>query len=283
VNASQTGNVANEILNDMQRNNGGDTVQVNESRYRVAVHALSGGAADFTAEVTGSPAIYPLKTVNVISAGTSLIVLDKDNKKLWEATLTYPVTGMSSLYGEGPIVEHGDTLYTADQAVLTAFDLANGNARWRLPSVGIAGLFFDDAGSIYVNTTSGSPDDIKYSRQIDINKSTDDIVMKVDASTGKTLWSIKPDAFISYASGKFIYLTASHDPNPTDEPVLNDSLQDLSQPAFFRIRRINPRNGHTMFDYEDPKDRAPFYVHFDKNTIELVFKKEVQVLHFLSL
>ena len=53
---------------------------------------------------------------------------------------------------------------------MSAFDLATGNARWRLPSVGVVGLFFDDQDNVYVNTTTGNPDDIKYSRQIDINQ-----------------------------------------------------------------------------------------------------------------
>ena len=95
-----------------------------------------------------------LKTVNVIAAGKTVIVLDKSNKKLWQAALTYNVSGAGdggfagreSQFGAGPCVEHGDTLYVFDQAVLSAFDLATGNARWRLPSVGIVGLFFDEQG-----------------------------------------------------------------------------------------------------------------------------------------
>ena len=291
VNAAHTGDIANELLNEMQRNGGNDTVEEDASRYRVTVHLPdAAGVSDWTAEVTGAPAIFPLKTVNVVTAGTTVIVLDQTNRKLWQATLTYAISGgdkelfgmfgLKSEYGDGPCVEHGDTLYVFDQAVLSAFDLATGDARWRLPSVGVVGLFFDEQGNVYVNTTSGNPDDIKYSRQIDITKQTDDIVMKVDGRKGKTLWSIKPGGFISYVSGKFIYMTQSNDPNPRDEPVLNDSLVGLQKPPYFRVLRVNPKNGHTMFDYY--QDRAPFYVHFDRNTIELVFKKEVQVLKYLT-
>ena len=91
--------------------------------------------------------------------------------------------------------------------------MATGNARWRLPSVGVVGLFFDDQNNVYVNTTTGNPDDIRYSRQIDITKSTEDVLMKIDAKTGQTLWSVKPGGFISYLSGKFIYTIESYDPN----------------------------------------------------------------------
>ena len=134
-------------------------------------------------------------------------------------------SGDASKFGAGPCVEHGDTLYVFDQAVLTAYELSTGNARWRLPSVGVVGLFFDDQGNVYVNTTTGNPDDIKYSRQIDISRKTEAVLFKLDPKTGKTLWRIKPGGYISYLSGKFIYTIQSYDPNPTDEDVLNDMTE----------------------------------------------------------
>lgn len=280
----------NEQLNEMQRNSGNTTVSEDQSRYQVTLHRPdSTDTPDWTGEVIGPPEVYPLKTVNVLAAGRSVIVFDKSNKKLWEATLTYPIGGGNrqfgdeeSQFGDGPIVEHGDTLYVFDQAVLSAYDLATGNARWRFPSIGIVGLFFDDHGDVYVNTTTGNPDDIKYARQIDVTKSTQAVVLKLDAKTGKTLWSVKPGGFISYLSGKFIYAVQSNDPNPTDEVVLNDSLQGLQKPAFLRIVRINPKNGRAMWDYYDARPRAPFFIRFKDNYIELLFKKEVQVLKFLT-
>lgn len=285
VNASKTGEIANELLNEMQRNAGGDTITEDESRYQVTVHLPDpAGTPDWTGEVNGQPQLFPLKTVNVVAGGKTVIVLDKSNKKLWQATLTYPISGgggffqEESKFGEGPCVEHGDTLYVFDQAVLSAYELATGNARWRLPSVGVVGLFFDDQGFVYVNTTSGNPDDIKYAKQIDINRATDDILMKVDPKTGKTLWSIKPGGFISYLSGKFIYTVQSYDPNPTDEEQENDMV--IQKPPYFRIARINPKNGRILWEHY--QDRVPFDVRFQDNSIELVFKREVQVLKYLT-
>jgi outer membrane protein assembly factor BamB len=270
----------------MRRNSGQDKVTEDQSRYQVGVHLPDGSAPDFSAEVTGPPQLFILKTVNVIAAGKSLIVLDKSNKKLWQADLTYAVPegggmfpGEKPRYGDGPCVEHGDTLYVFDQAVLSAFDLSSGNARWRVPSVGVVGLFFDDAGNVYVNTTSGNPDDVKYSRQIDITKQTDDVLMKLDPKDGKTLWKIQPGGFISYLQGKFIYLVESYDPNPMDADQ-NDMISSLMKPAFLHITRINPSNGHVMWDTH--QDRCPVDIHFDGNIIELVFKREVQVLKFLT-
>jgi hypothetical protein len=295
LNATRTADVANEILNEMQRNRGGDTVDEDESRYQVSIRRPdSTEAADWTGEVVGPPALFPLKTINVVTAGKTVIVFDKTNKKLWQATLAYSVlagtgilggmggfSGESTQFGEGPCVERGDTLYVFDQAVLTAFDLATGNARWRLPSVGIAGLFFDDKGMLYVNSTTASPENIKYSRQIDISQKTDAVFLKVDPKTGRILWKTQPGSFISYLSGKFIYTYYINDAGDDADSGMAALAGITPTPSFVKIRRISPSNGEIMWDYQ--QYRAPLYLHFNGNTIECVFKKEVQVLKFLSL
>ena len=286
LNASDTGAAANEILNDMQRNAGGDVVTEDASRYQVTVHLPD--APDWTGEVVGPPQLIVLQTVNVVTAGKTVTVLDKSNKKLWEATLTYvvPEALTSSLfshdaerYGDGPCVEHGDTLYVFDQAVLSSFDLSSGNARWRLPSVGIAGLFFDDKDNVYVNTTTGSPDDVKYSRQIDVNRQTENVVSKIDPKAGKILWTAKPGGFVSYLSGKFIYVIDSYDPNPTDADQMSDMA--IQKPAYLRIARVRPSDGKIMWEYYD-RGRAPVSWRFDNNSIELIFKREVQLLRYVT-
>jgi len=289
LNGVKTTAAANEILNEMQRNRGGDTVTEDASRYQVTVHLpAAADTPDWTGEVVGPPQLFVLKTVNVIAAGKTVIVLDKANKKLWQAALTYSIAagsgefaGRESQFGAGPCVEHGDTLYVFDQAVLTAFELNSGNARWRLPSVGVVGLFFDGQDSVYVNTTTGNPDDIKYSRQIDISRKTEAVLFKLDPKTGKTLWSIKPGSSISYLSGKFIYAMESYDPNPTDEEVLNDMTASLQKPPYLYIVRIRPADGRILWEYYD-RNRCPINVRFDDNSIELIFKREVQVLRYLT-
>jgi hypothetical protein len=65
-----------------------------------------------------------------------------------------------------------------------------------------------------------------------------------------------------------------------DEEQMNDLT--LQKPAYFRIARINPKNGRVMWNYYDSLDRCPVDVRFNDNSIELVFKREVQVLKFLS-
>jgi hypothetical protein len=128
---------------------------------------------------------------------------------------------------------------------------------------------------LYVNTTTADPENIKYSRQIDITQKIDAILLKIDPQTGRTLWSIKPGGFISYLSGKFIYTVQFYDPGDED-----GSAAGIQLPAYLRLRRISPADGRVL--WEQDQDRAPLDVRFKDNSIQLVFKKEVQVLKFFS-
>jgi len=282
LSGANSAEAANEILNEMQRSRGGDTVTEDESRYQVTVRRPDApAAAEWTGEITGPPEMFTLKTVNVVAAGKSLVVLDAQNKKLWQAALTYNIAaggaGEGAAFGAGPCVERGDTLYVFDQAVLTAFELATGTVRWRLPTVGVVGLFFDDAGNLYVNTTTGSPDSVKYSRQIDLNEKVKAIIVKLEARTGKTLWTVEPGGFISYLSGKFIYTVQSYDPG--DDAGQMDT--GLETPPYLRIRRLDPSSGRVKWEHYE--SRAPVDVAFEQNLIRVVFKREVEVLKFLAL
>ena len=284
-----SGEAANELLNEMQRNQGGDVVYEDQSRYAVTIRVPGEKTVpDWTGEVTGPPELYPLATVNVLAAGKTLIVLDHQNREKWRSMLNFPIVrGSGSLdaanapNGLGPVVERGDTLYVFDQGVLAAFELATGTARWRLPAVGITSLFFDDAGMIYVNSTTASPESIKYSRQIDITQKVAPVVMKLDPRTGKTLWSTQPGGVISYLSGKFIYTLQSYRPDDSDEDNPYTPDTGLETPPYLRLRRLDPKNGKVLWEHF--QQRAPLDVQFDRNSIQLVFKKEVQVLRYLAL
>jgi hypothetical protein len=283
----------NDQLNEMQRNYGGSTVTEDDSTYDVVLRRAGSAQPDWTGQVIGPPQFYPLSTINVLAAGKTIIVFDKSNKKLWQANLSYAMTGgesqprgfenlaslTSSPYGAGPCVETNGTLYVFDQAMLTAFDASSGNARWRIPSVGTVGLFFDDKGMVYLNTTTGNPDDIKYSRQIDVTKSTQAVVMKVDPSNGTILWRSDPGGYIYYLSGKYIYSYRYYDPGDAEDQM-SDATASIMGTAYTKIVRINPSNGHIMWEHDE--GRAPVDVQFDNNMISLVLKKEVEVLKFIS-
>ncbi len=289
VNASATAAVANELLNEMQRDRGGSTVEEDASRYSVRLRSEGGDAAEWSGEVIGRPQLFPQKTITALTAGKSVMAFDKSAKKLWESKLNYEVVGGRSNFWNqepdsesGPCVERGDTLFVFDQGVLTAFDIKSGNVRWRLPSVGVSRLFFDDKGMLYVNTTTASPDNIKFSRQIDVTDRISSAIIKVDPKNGKLLWSTEKQGELGYVSGNFLY---SVDILDGDEYAETDEATKLFQAFHGRphtfIRRVNPSNGKILWQHY--QDRPPLDIHFEKNRIELLFKREFQVLTFFSL
>ena len=286
---TNTAAIANEILNDMQRDRGGDTETEDVSRYQVTVRRPDAkDIPDWVGEVVGPPSIIPQKTVTVVTGGSMLVVLDKSNKKLWQADLAYRLGSGTGLddndpnqisMGEGPCVERDDTLYVFDQATLTAFDLSNGNVRWRVPTIGTVGLFFDGQGSMYVNSTTADLESIRFSRQIDIEKKTAASVLRVDCKTGKVLWNVQPGGFVSHVEGKFVFCFASHQAEDLDPDSLT-TLPGMLNSAM-DIRRLEPKNGKVAWEYAE--QRAPLSVRFKGNIVELVFRKEVEVLKFLTL
>jgi outer membrane protein assembly factor BamB len=132
---------------------------------------------------------------------------------------------------------------------------------------------------LYVNTTTADPENIKYSRQIDITQKIDAILLKIDPQSGKTLWTTKPGGFISYLSGNFIYTVEIYDPGE-EANRLADIAGITPTPPHVQIRRINPKDGQVLWEHD--QERAPLDVRFKDNFIQIVFKKEVQVLKYLS-
>lgn len=290
VSAADSMAVANEMLNEMQRDRG-STVTEDQSRYRVTLKRAGKDVPVWTGEVAGPPAFYPLQTVDILTAGATAIALDHANKKLWQAPLNFPVHGNweewdaaeepgAQSSGLGPCVERSDTIYIFDQGSLAAFDRTTGAARWRLPSVGISGLWFDDRGMLYVNTTTASPDSIRYSRQIDISNQALSEILKVDPKTGKTLWSCTGAKHICYLWKQYLFTTDSN-PGPDPEGDGLGMTTGLETPAFLRIRRIDAGSGRIL--WEHVQKRCPLDIQFHENTIQLLFKNEVQELKFVVL
>jgi len=287
ITADKSADLANEMLNDMQRARGGDVVEEDESRYQAQVLPLAGGEG-WTGEMIGPPVLFPLQTVVVAAANKSLVVLDKSARKLWEGTLNYKLNAgagawsdENSVVGQGPCVEHKGGLYVFDQGVLTVFDLATGKVRWSLPSVGITGLFFDDQDMLYVNSTTAGLDAIKYSRQIDISNNPKNVALKIDSRTGKILWNVHPGGLISYVSGKFIYTVHSFTPEEEDPDGPPPVVTGFEPQAHLSIKRLDPGTGRQLWEHFE--ERSPLDVRFDHNIIHLVFRKEVEVLKFLTL
>ncbi len=253
--------MAQHIMNEQRRDVTGGIEHVDESTYRVQLHHLADQAAvPWTGDVIGRPQFFSLKSVDLLVAGQTLLTFDKQGKKLWESKLSYPITRNIP-----PAVETSGGLYFFDKGVLTAFDTATGTVRWRLGSVGVSKLQFDDAGMLYVSTTSASPETIRYSQQIDFGNPTQPLVMKVDPASGKILWQIEKIGDRCYVSGKFVYLTSSRG--------------GMSE-TYFRIYRIDPKNGKQLWEYYRPEE--PISMDFLDNQILALFPNRLEVLRFFS-
>ena len=275
---------AGELLNEMQREGTGGVAYENESRYQVTLRRfLPANAPDWIGEVNGPPLVFPQKTVDVLAAGKTLTVFNKKNAKLWEARLTFPVSekvvsSYSSDETLAPCLEDSGALFFFDKGMLTAFDLRSGEARWRVPSVGISRVARDGQGPLYVATTSASPDSIQYSQQIKLGEKDYPVVLRIDPRSGKVLWRAERIGDQCFTSGKFVYATRVQ---TSGLDMMKAAMNGGDVPVHFRLHRVNPGNGAVLWEYYQP--RAPRRVDVQKNRILLQFADEVQVVTFLAL
>ncbi len=289
VNQAATMAIANEIMNEFQREDTGGIEKVDVSRYEATIKRSGADATEVKMEVIGSPDFFPLTTVDLLVAGQSLTVLDKAGKKLWESKLNFEIVDGFSAGGweselvaaaTAPAVERGNLLYFFDKGVLSCFELATGNARWRQPTVGVTKLMFDDEGMLYADGTAGSVDSIRYSQQIDVSEKNYPVILKIDAKTGKTLWRSQQNGRLSHVFGKLVYTIEWHGGDEDEEPS-GYVLPGLQTSPYIRIRRLSASDGKPKWEYY--QKRAPINVDIQKNMIQLVFKKEMQVLKFIAL
>jgi hypothetical protein len=233
--------------------------------------------AEWTGDLPGSPELHPLKTVDVLAGGKSFMVLDKAGQKRWEAKLNLAVPAPplpefrpeNSSAGNGPCVEQGDTLYIYDPGALTSFDLGTGALRWTLATAESTGLFIDDQGMIYVNgITSGG-------------EKAQPMVTKVDSKTGRQLWRVEREGAVSHVQGTLVYTVESYIGDNDEADGILGASTIFHVPAYLRIRRLDTKSGRILWHHHQP--RCPLDVQFDKTTIQVLFKKELQTLTFLLL
>jgi hypothetical protein len=99
------------------------------------------------------------------------------------------------------------------------------------------------------------------------------VIFKLDSTNGKILWSEGSKGLVNYVSGKSILTAQSYMPEEREGPETG-----FEKGPWLRIRRLSANNGREVWEHY--QERAPLDIAFDKNTIRLVFKKEVQVLKF---
>ena len=283
--SSSTADMAEEVFNDIKRDQTGGVKGIDESRYEATLRRWIGAAPlEWKGQVTGVPMFFSLKTVDLLVAGKRLIVFDKENKQLFDAKLAYPI---NSRYNPDrwdrhsvPAVEGNGLLCFFDEGVLTAFSLPSGEIRWRLTSVGISKAQFDDHGALYVDSTSGSPDDIQYSDQIKFDQAAP-VLLKIDPVSGKILWQVANLGQGCFLSGPFLYTASAQQGGIAMANGLAEALNAPrpDAPVYFHVYRLDPADGKMLWDFY--RADAPAELSFQQNRFLVRFGSDVQVWKFL--
>ena len=271
--------IANETFNEIKRSSGGAYAQVDESIYEVSLQRFNGGDAtsSWTGKVTGSPSYFPAQTVDVVTGNKELFIVSKEGKELSHNTLQYGVgerTGTWRRKAESPAVESDGLLFFRDKGMLTAFELSSGRKKWDFTSVGITSIVPDGKGAVYICSTTASVDSIDYPEDVQTQNRPRGILLKLDAKSGKAIWTSNQSGTDVYLSGKFLYAT-----RPAGSTLTLMGGDD--QPSRTWIMRINPRNGKSIWEY-NMKGEAEG-VDVLENRIMVLGDEEIKVMKFLTL
>ena len=271
--------LAEEMMNDAQRERTSGEEIEDVSRYLVTLHRwFAKDVPDWTGEVIGPSELAPVKSVDLLLAGTNLLAFGRDNKKLWDAKLTFPVASRHYFKdGRYPCLETKDALYFADKGMLTRFDPATGNVRWRLTSVGISAIQADDRGRLYVDTTTAAPESVQFSQQVNLREQDHRVIMQVDANSGKILWRSEYPGYYFHAmpAGKFLYSARMWQ--------TQDALKLEEGPdSHFNLKLLEPANGKMVWNYP-LTNRRLVRAEVQQNWVLLQFEDQVLVLKFFSL
>lgn len=272
VRASQGIEAAEEFFNQ----NAPDE-KIDQSLYQITIDRYFGSAPRWTGQVAGRPYFFAQKTVDLLVAGTTLTVFNKNNQKLWEAKLTYTIGGEASMSEEGPALEAGNRLLFYDQGVLTAFDLKKGEVQWRVNSVGISGLTLDSNGNVYLNSTTAGPESIRYSGQVNFSEKVRPMIVKVEVRSGKVLWQTAGVGDECMVSGDYVYTS---DTQISGLDVMKTAVGGGgSVPTHWRLHRLNPSSGKEKWEYY--RAGAPVAVRTNGKQLLFQFKNDLRLLRYL--
>jgi hypothetical protein len=283
--STSTAAVEEEVFNDIKRDKTGGVKAIDQSLYEVRLRRWLGDKpVEWRGDVTGVPAFFALQTVDLLAAGKGLTVFDKQNNKLFETQLSYPVSARFAAGNAGhlvPAVERAGVLYFFDQGVLTALALPGGQVQWRLTSIGISRVQFDDDGMLYVDSTAASPEEIQYSEQIKFEK-TAPVILKVDPRSGKILWQVQKLGQRCFLSGKFVYTASAEQGGIAMAIGLAEAVNAPrpEAPVYFHIHRLDPASGEEMWDFF--RNEAPGEEAFQQNWFVLRFGNDLQAWKFLT-
>ena len=284
--SSSIADMEEDTFNDIKRDQTGGVKGIDESLYEVKLRRWTAEPpVEWTSQVRGVPMFFPMKTVDLVVAGKSLTVLDKQNRKLFDAKLSYAISDRFAPdrwdHHSAPGIETNGNLYFFDKGVLTAFALPGGDVRWRATSVGVTNILGDGAGVIYVATTTAAPEDIQYSDQLTF-QNAHPLLLKVDAASGKILWEAENVGQQCYLSGKYLYTSSVTPGGIAIARGLAQALNapDPDAPKYLHIRRLDPMTGKVLWDFY--RQEAPDEFSFQQNRFLIRYSNRVQVWKFLD-
>ncbi|HEY3912844.1 MAG TPA: hypothetical protein VGN61_00040 [Verrucomicrobiae bacterium] len=283
--STPVGDVEEEVFNDIKRSQTGGVKTIDQSTYEVKLRRWTDATpVEWTGDVSGVPCFFPLKTVDLLVGGQTLDVFDKQNNKLFEAKLSYPISDRF-LPGQWdhqsvPAAEDNGSLYFFDKGVLTAFSLPGGDVRWRATSIGITKAQSDGRGSLYVDSTTAAPEDIQYSDQIKFQGASP-VLLKIDEPSGKILWQTPRIGEDCYLSGPYLYITSVTVGGIAMANGLAEALNSPKQegPTYLHIDRIDPADGKVLWDFY--REERPEELSFNQNRFLIRFPDRILAYKFL--
>ena len=274
--ADEMKSIAALIRNDAARVNGADVEQVDDSTYDITLRRpFEPAVAEWTGTLRGRVQVFSTPTMHLITGGTKLLAFDRTNKKLWEATLASPVPLRGSdSDADGPPAwfEKGGRLFFADGAFLTAFDVASGQAVWRLPSLGIRKMVMDGEGFLYVLSGNSHVESLTFAMDASFGDSVP-ITMRVNAADGKIAWQVEKYQDV-WASGKDVYaLRESQNPHDVEAQVFN---RDKAVDTRVKLYKLSRGNGSPLWEWFQP--RRPLAVEAHGKSVAILFGEELQII-----
>lgn len=261
-----------QALNEIERIRSGGVVREDQSRYGVRLWRRGQPTAEvWSGEVVGRPWFIPLRTVDVVWAGTQLTVLDRQNRVRWTASLAYPapeelLEGASPGRANRPCLELGDRLVVFDRGMITCFELATGQVVWRLPSVGTRRVVANPAGStLFVATTTATVEDLKHPLEARLWERARPLILRVDAASGREVWRQVGLANECYLSDSLLYAWWLARGMSGEQNLLH-------------LYRLDPANGRPLWHrYEE---RWPRRLLFQGRHLLLQWEDAVEVYEF---
>ncbi len=270
--AADSGEVAGDFL---RRNSGGGVEDL--SRYEVTLTRPFGGAA-WKGTVSGRPLYVPLASVDLLFAGKQVTAFDRSGNRLWQAALGSSIAQRHlDAYGAGsgapPAFETGGRIYVLDRTTVHALSPRNGEAAWRLPTVG-ASEVVAATGALYVATTSAGPEDANLD-DIRDGKNVRPLLLSVDPATGAVRWQAEWVADHASVSGPYLFGWRAGT-SALDE--LSAAMNQGTARSMLHLSRLDPAKGSTEWTWH--RKGSPQRIEAIGNRILIHRPREITVLTF---